>query len=223
MRNEIIDFHIHSMLSDGCLSRSELIDKVHQQSISAIAFTDHDILSKEHYQNDDIDIIAGIELSIHAEKGELHLLGYGFDYESKTIIDLTADEAFGTVLKNTVSTEKVKIHEGICAIKEGKGLSVLAHPVSLKMTHEQFIDYLANLKKIGLAGIEVYHPLHSEQDIAFFNECARKFDLLVTGGSDFHDQDKDVLGYYGKHRILEKNMFLQFLDRINNTTFRKNS
>jgi hypothetical protein len=40
--------------------------------------------------------------------------------------------------------------------------------------------------KIGLAGIEVYYPEHSPQQIRQYTELARKYGLLMTGGTDFH-------------------------------------
>ena len=38
----------------------------------------------------------------------------------------------------------------------------------------------------GLKGIEVYHSSHSKEDMQFFLEIANEYNLLISGGSDYH-------------------------------------
>jgi len=40
----------------------------------------------------------------------------------------------------------------------------------------------------GLSAIEAYHSDHTPAETAYFVELARRYDLLVTGGSDFHGE-----------------------------------
>ncbi len=42
-----------------------------------------------------------------------------------------------------------------------------------------FVDY-------GLLGIEVYYPVHGLQDVAKYLDIANKYNLLITGGTDWH-------------------------------------
>jgi predicted metal-dependent phosphoesterase TrpH len=61
------------------------------------------------------------------------------------------------------------------------GVPVLAHPgffVSEKMIQE--------LIGLGLQGLEVYYPSHSDEQVRTFLELAEKNNLIVTGGSDYH-------------------------------------
>ena len=51
--------------------------------------------------------------------------------------------------------------------------------------------------KKGLLGIEVYHPSAQSHDYAFLNHLARENHLLVTGGSDFHQEDNPRHGEIG--------------------------
>jgi len=67
----------------------------------------------------------------------------------------------------------------VSLIKAARGLPVLAHP--LKVTH-----FLPDLVERGLAGLEVYYNGYSDEDIRGLADLARKFDLIPTGGSDFH-------------------------------------
>jgi hypothetical protein len=44
--------------------------------------------------------------------------------------------------------------------------------------------------KLGLRGLEVYYPEHSQGMVNFYLELAKKNNLLVTGGSDCHGKAK---------------------------------
>ena len=89
-----IDLHTHSTASDGSLSPTELIIKAHEHGVNRLALTDHDTIdgiTEALYAGDKsgIEVIAGIELSVNYETGDLHLLGYGFDslhHELNTIV-----------------------------------------------------------------------------------------------------------------------------------------
>ncbi|MCM8792091.1 MAG: PHP domain-containing protein [Candidatus Omnitrophica bacterium] len=72
--------------------------------------------------------------------------------------------------------------EAIRLIREIKGLPVLAHPYSV----DNLEEILVYLTKGGLAGIEVYYPEHNQVSTHYYEEIAQKYNLLMTGGSDFH-------------------------------------
>jgi sugar phosphate isomerase/epimerase len=42
----------------------------------------------------------------------------------------------------------------------------------------------------GLQGIEVYCPTHMPEAIKRYKRLAKKYDLVITGGSDFHGERK---------------------------------
>lgn len=71
--------------------------------------------------------------------------------------------------------------EAIALIKDAGGVSVLAHP---GLVREQ--DAIPQIIEMGIEGIEVYYPEHSEEQIAEYIALARRKGLLITGGSDFH-------------------------------------
>ncbi|MDY6913421.1 MAG: PHP domain-containing protein [Planctomycetota bacterium] len=79
----------------------------------------------------------------------------------------------------------------IDAIHQAGGLAVLAHPVQLLCTSVGRLERLiADLAACGMDGIEVYHSDHSPEQTRLYLELARRFDLGVTGGSDFHGAAK---------------------------------
>jgi len=71
------------------------------------------------------------------------------------------------------------------------GLPVLAHPIRLgirdPIAEEEFIG---GLRDEGLRGLEVFHSDHRPHDSERYAGIARKFDLAVSGGSDFHGEIK---------------------------------
>jgi predicted metal-dependent phosphoesterase TrpH len=66
-------------------------------------------------------------------------------------------------------------------ITEAGGIAILAHPYLIE-NDELIMDFLG----MGLMGLEVYYPEHSQGMINFYLEIAKKHNLLITGGSDCH-------------------------------------
>lgn len=75
--------------------------------------------------------------------------------------------------------------EAINLIKGAGGVAVLAHPY---MLHND--ELILEFAGYGLQGIEVYYPEHSQSMVNFYLDLAKKLNLLVTGGSDFHGSVK---------------------------------
>jgi len=75
--------------------------------------------------------------------------------------------------------------EAIKFIKDSGGIPVLAHPYILKND-----ELIPEFVKLGLMGLEVYYPEHSQGMVNFYLELAKKYNLLVTGGSDCHGKAK---------------------------------
>ena len=67
------------------------------------------------------------------------------------------------------------------------GIPVIAHPKQLHMSEEEFEEFLQPLTKVGLAGIEANYFTHNMPERNFYNKMAKKYKLIATGGSDFHD------------------------------------
>ena len=69
-------------------------------------------------------------------------------------------------------------------------MPALAHPVRLPQRGPELASLLERLVDLGLQGIEVFHSEHSPADTAEYSQLARRFDLIPTGGSDFHGDNK---------------------------------
>ena len=75
-------------------------------------------------------------------------------------------------------------------IRDAGGIPVLAHPFLYKFSNQDTKHLIRDLKEYGLAGIEVYHSSHHQGQITKLREWQKEYDLLATGGSDFHGNNK---------------------------------
>ncbi len=84
-------------------------------------------------------------------------------------------------------------------IRAAGGVVVLAHPYTLNLSDDELTDLLGRWIKLGLQGMEVFYPDHTEEMIARYSQIADTFGLIKTGGSDFHGNNKEgsVLGDCG--------------------------
>lgn len=110
--------------------------------------------------------------------------------------------------------KKVEIEEAISLVKEASGIPILAHPVSLGLeNYDEYYDEISRFTEIGLEGIEVYASMHSKNDVKLFSLIAEDLELLISGGSDFHGDKKEKLGYYGGgRRIPAEKLSRKFLE-----------
>lgn len=81
---ELYDLHCHSNASDGALSPTEVVQRAHQHSVTALALTDHDTTAglteaKACALATGIKLIAGIELSTSWQDKCFHIVGLGID------------------------------------------------------------------------------------------------------------------------------------------------
>lgn len=71
--------------------------------------------------------------------------------------------------------------EAVEAIKADGGLAVVAHPGQLDS-----YELIPELVEAGLGGIERNHFDHTPEDYRRVEELAKKYQLVMTGGTDFH-------------------------------------
>jgi predicted metal-dependent phosphoesterase TrpH len=81
-----------------------------------------------------------------------------------------------------VEREKLTPADAVRAIVRLGGVASLAHPADI----EDLDATLAELKEAGLAAMEVYYKDYGPETVARLAEAARRFDLIPSGGSDYH-------------------------------------
>ena len=80
--------------------------------------------------------------------------------------------------------------EAVTWIREAGGIAVLAHPTWVKESSDGLSLLVERLKAAGLGGVEVHYSTHNARQTGEYLSLAKQFDLLVTGGSDFHGLTK---------------------------------
>lgn len=80
---------------------------------------------------------------------------------------------------------RFSLKEAIEFIRDNGGIPVLAHPYILN-DDGLIMDFI----KLGIMGLEVYYPEHSQGEVNFYLSLAKENNLLVTGGSDCHGKAK---------------------------------
>jgi predicted metal-dependent phosphoesterase TrpH len=76
--------------------------------------------------------------------------------------------------------------ECIDLIHRAGGVSVLAHPATIYMPDDELKGLVKGMKEQGLGGIEVYYAEHKPENFKKFRNWAKEFDLICTGGTDYH-------------------------------------
>jgi predicted metal-dependent phosphoesterase TrpH len=81
-----------------------------------------------------------------------------------------------------VEREKMTPVEAVELILWANGLPVLAHPLTMNDLETAVIQ----LKSAGLVGMETYYNGYTAEEINTLVSLARKYNLITTGGSDYH-------------------------------------
>ena len=111
----------------------------------------------------------------------------------------TKKEIFEKYLCDDVgnSNSRIEAETIIESIKKAGGQAILAHPKEIEEDYKNINieQIMLKLMNIGLDGIEVYNSIHSLNDAKRYLLFAQKNNLLWTGGSDYHgDQKPNILG-----------------------------
>lgn len=101
----------------------------------------------------------------------------------------TVREAFANLLEEECGLYKpcgrLKLCDAIDFLRSIHAVPILAHPLK-DITPDELREMLPELIPHGLVAIETMHSSYSDETIAISKEIARDFNLLESGGSDFH-------------------------------------
>ena len=242
-----VDLHTHTVASDGTYRPSELVAEAARRGVRVLAITDHDstdglaeaiAAARDHPP---LTIVPGIEINCDVEGAEIHVLGYGMDYEAPWFhefclaqradrrarvhrtaerlaalglpIDVervfalvqegsagrphvarvmvergyvkTVREAFDRYLATGkpahVPRRKLAPEDAVRLLRRAGGAPVLAHPGLAERD-----ELIPSMVEAGLMGIECYYSEHSPAQRGGYLDLCRQYDLVATGGSDFH-------------------------------------
>ena len=109
----------------------------------------------------------------------------------------TPKDAFTVYLNHNtpyyVPRVKMLGQEAIRLILQAGGIPILAHPMHYKLEEHVLRNMIEEFKEAGLADIEVKYSNHTKEEEAFVSTLAREYNLLPSGGSDFHGSNKPAI------------------------------
>ena len=87
-----VDLHLHTWVSDGDVSPTELVRLATAAGLGTIAVTDHDTAAGVREAEEaaaalPLNVVPGIEISTKSDEHELHILGYWIDPDSPPIVE----------------------------------------------------------------------------------------------------------------------------------------
>lgn len=108
----------------------------------------------------------------------------------------SVNEAFAEILKTGSKYYEPKtdtpVERAVKMIVDAGGVPVFAHALARKRGRVIETSVLADLAKLGLAGVEVDHPDHAPEDRALLRGVAAELGLVATGSSDYHGTNKST-------------------------------
>jgi predicted metal-dependent phosphoesterase TrpH len=143
-----IDLHVHSTVSDGSMSPTEVVRHARERGLSSIALTDHDTCAGiaeglSAGAAEGVEVIPGIELSVDYHGHGIHILGYFVDPESAAMERLL----------EWVITERKRRNRQIAADMQRDGIPLYA--ADLARDYPESVvgrpHIAASLVKLGLA------------------------------------------------------------------------
>jgi hypothetical protein len=242
-----VDLHTHTVASDGTYRPRELVAEAARRGVRVLAVTDHDSTDglaeaiETARAHPPLTIVPGIEINCDVEGAEIHVLGYGMDYEAAWFQDFcraqreerrarvyrtaerlaelglpidvdrvfalvqegsagrphiarvmlergyvkTVREAFDKYLATGkpahVPRRRLTPEDAVRLLRRAGGVPVFAHPGLAERD-----ELIPSMVEAGLMGIECYYSEHSPAQRGGYLELCRRYDLVATGGSDFH-------------------------------------
>lgn len=281
-----IDLHVHSSFSDGTLTPTELVHLAVESNLAAFALTDHDTVEgiKEaktaakklnETSENDLEFIAGIEISAGYRQKDIHLLGLFIDETNESLLtslqaakenrmnrnkkmadnlrnggidismeDLINDnpnailtrahfakhmlkhgyvnsikQAFDQYLSDSkpyyVPREYISPESAIANIRKANGIPILAHPLLYHLPDKELKALIKELKSMGLMGLEAIYSSNISNEESYVRGLASSYDLLISGGSDFHGSVKPHISLgIGRGNL---NIPVRVLDKLKST------
>lgn len=126
-----------------------------------------------------------------------YLLNHGYTKSMKEAFD----RYVGDYCPYFVPREKVTPAQAVELILAADGVPILAHPILYRMSDARLEQLVAELKEVGLMGIEAVYSTYTAGEERQMRALAQKYNLLISGGSDFHGSNKPGLDLgkgYGK-------------------------
>ncbi|MGN0170174.1 MAG: PHP domain-containing protein [Lachnospiraceae bacterium] len=92
-----------------------------------------------------------------------------------------------------VSRPKISTKEAVGIIHRAGGIAVLAHPPLYRLSAKDLDAMVHTLVQDGLDGLEAVYSTYRNSEESDMKALAAKYNLLISGGSDFHGSNKPYI------------------------------
>ncbi len=82
--------------------------------------------------------------------------------------------------------QRLTARDAIELIAKCGGISFLAHPHLTKLSDDELVEFLKELKEYGLCGLEGYYTDYTPEMQEKYQSMAKELGLMISGGTDFH-------------------------------------
>lgn len=128
-------------------------------------------------------------------------------------------EAFLNYIGNTgaayIPKKDVDTLNIIELLNKNKALSFLAHPKLINTGEKKLLEMIDIFKEGGLDGIETYYSCFTQKDKVYYSRMARERNMLISGGSDFHGDMREMV------KIGDGNAYYEMVSDMKKLIFKK--
>lgn len=109
----------------------------------------------------------------------------------------TRQEAMAELNKLKLPTQEIRVEANIVisSILSAGGIPVWAHPLcglgEKRIDIYKVEEIIQKLIPLGIRGMECYYNLYTEEECKQLENLAKKYNLLVSSGSDYHGKNKE--------------------------------
>jgi predicted metal-dependent phosphoesterase TrpH len=108
------------------------------------------------------------------------------------------DKYIGTTCFAYVPRYRLTPEDAVGLIASANGLPVMAHPIDLPGLDE-LRNWLPGLREAGMVGLETYYGPYTPENERALRALADEYDLIPTGGTDFHGPGIHPTPLGGRH------------------------
>lgn len=194
----------------------ERVEKLCTEFIRLKEYSNIDLVRKLQERGYEIEYTAVKERNVKGNANRAHiaaeLMKGGYVTDVQDAFERLLDEKCGLY----IPPKRLKLTDAIKFLREIEAVPILAHPLK-EASPARLREILPTLVEAGLVGIETMHSSYSNEDIAEAKQIAKEFNLLESGGSDFHGGVKPnvSLGVGKGNLCIEENIYISLLEKAN--------
>jgi predicted metal-dependent phosphoesterase TrpH len=173
------DFHV---LGYGINPKNEKLQNMLQQFRDTRVNRGHKILEKLNALGIALDAGQVVASSPNGALGRPHIAKALFENGFVKTYQQAFDKFLADGGPAYVKKFKLDPAEAVAYIHAAGGLAFIAHPGTFVNNMSELVELLA----MDFDGVEVAHPNHSNSQRAEFEKIAHEYDMLTSGGSDYH-------------------------------------